>query len=72
MSKLAMKKGSSAFIKSYWKNRFFLKKYPDYAIDLKFKKNLIQNQSAKELYIAKYYITIQNDTCKKKIENNYK
>ena len=44
------------------KQIFFLKKYPntDYAIDLKFKKNLIQNQlAAKELYIAKYYITIQ-------------
>ena len=42
---------------------FFLKKYPntDYAIDLKFKKDLIQNQLAakKELYIAKYYISVQ-------------
>ena len=41
---------------------FFLKKYPntDYAIDLKFKKDLIQNQlAAKELYIAKYYISVQ-------------
>ena len=41
---------------------FFLKKYPnsDYAIDLKFKKDLIQNQlAAKELYIAKYYVSIQ-------------
>ena len=41
---------------------FFLEKYPDsdYAIDLKFKKDLIQNQlAAKELYIAKYYISIQ-------------
>ena len=41
---------------------FFLKKYPesDYAIDLKFKRALIQNQlAAKELYIAKYYITTQ-------------
>tara|TARA_B100001250_G_C19625790_1_gene711460 strand:+ start:41 stop:868 length:828 start_codon:yes stop_codon:yes gene_type:complete len=41
---------------------FFLKKFPDsdYAIDLKFKKDLIQNQlAAKELYIAKYYISIQ-------------
>jgi outer membrane protein assembly factor BamD len=40
----------------------FLTKYPssDYAVDLKFKKNLIQNQlSAKELYIAKYYISVQ-------------
>ena len=41
---------------------FFLAKYPntDYAIDLKFKKDLIQNQlAAKELYIAKYYISVQ-------------
>mgnify|MGYP001231980058 CR=1 FL=1 len=41
---------------------FFLKKYPnsDYAIDLKFKKDLIQNQlAAKELYVAKYYVSIQ-------------
>ena len=41
---------------------FFVKKYPDseYAIDLKFKKDLIQNQlAAKELYIAKYYISTQ-------------
>ncbi|OUV60227.1 MAG: hypothetical protein CBC88_02930 [Candidatus Pelagibacter sp. TMED128] len=41
---------------------FFLEKYPEseYAIDLKFKKDLIQNQlAAKELYVAKYYISIQ-------------
>ena len=41
---------------------FFLSKYPDtdYSIDLKFKKDLIQNQlAAKELYVAKYYISIQ-------------
>ena len=44
------------------KIEFFLEKYPnsDYAIDLKFKKDLIQNQlAAKELYIAKYYVSIQ-------------
>jgi len=44
------------------KINFFLKKYPnsDYSIDLKFKKDLIQNQlAAKELYVAKYYISIQ-------------
>ena len=38
---------------------FFLKNYPDteYAIDLKFKMDLINNQlAAKEMYIAKYYI----------------
>ncbi len=41
---------------------FFLEKFPnsDYAIDLKFKKDLIQNQlAAKELYVAKYYISVQ-------------
>ena len=41
---------------------FFIKKYPntEYAIDLKFKKDLIQNQiAAKELFIAKYYISIK-------------
>ena len=41
---------------------FFLKTFPnsDYAMDLKFKKDLIQNQlAAKELYVAKYYISIQ-------------
>ena len=41
---------------------FFLKKYPktEYAIDLSFKKNLVQNQfAAKEMYIAKYYVSVQ-------------
>ena len=41
---------------------FFLNKYPDsdYAIDLQFKNDLIQNQlAAKELYVAKYYISTQ-------------
>lgn len=41
---------------------YFIKKYPntDYTIDLKFKKNLIRNQlAAKELYNAKYYISVQ-------------
>ena len=40
----------------------FLKKYPntEYALDLKFKNDLIINQmAAKELYVAKYYISIQ-------------
>jgi outer membrane protein assembly factor BamD len=39
---------------------FFVKKYPnsDYAIDLQFKKGLIQNQLAsKELYVARFYIS---------------
>ena len=41
---------------------YFVKKYPgtEYALDLKFKKDLIQNQlAAKELFVAKYYISIQ-------------
>ena len=41
---------------------FFLDNYPntEYAIDLKFKKDLIQNQiAAKELYVAKYYISVK-------------
>ena len=41
---------------------FFLDNYPnnEYAIDLKFKKGLLQNQfAAKELYIAKHYISVQ-------------
>ncbi len=41
---------------------FFLKKYPEseYAIDLNLKKKLVQNQfAARELYIAKYYISVQ-------------
>ncbi len=41
---------------------YFLKNYPntEYAIDLKFKKDLIQNQiAAKELFVAKYYISIK-------------
>ena len=41
---------------------FFLNKYPDseYAIDLNLKKNLVRNQfAARELYIAKYYISVQ-------------
>ena len=41
---------------------YFLKKYPntEYALDLKFKNDLIINQlAAKELYVAKYYISVQ-------------
>ena len=41
---------------------FFLERYPDtdYAIDLQFKNDLIQNQlAAKELFVAKYYISTQ-------------
>ena len=42
---------------------FFLKEYPDsdYAMDLKFKKDLIVNQLVmKELFIAKHYIKKRN------------
>ena len=56
------KKDLKPLIDANKKIDFFLKKYPnsDYAIDLKFKKDLIENQlAAKELYIAKYYISIQ-------------
>ena len=44
------------------KIEFFINKYPetDYAIDLKFKKDLIQNQlAAKELFVAKHYMKTQ-------------
>jgi len=56
------KKDLQPLISANDKINFFIKKYPDsdYALDLKFKKDLIQNQlAAKELYIAKYYITTQ-------------
>ena len=56
------KKDIDPLLKANDKINFFLEKYPntDYAIDLKFKKDLIENQlAAKELYIAKYYISIQ-------------
>lgn len=49
-------------LKAQEKVNFFLDKYPDtdYAIDLKFKKDLIENQlAAKEMYIAKYYISVK-------------
>ena len=56
------KKDIDPVIKAYDKINFFLDKYPntDYAIDLKFKKDLIENQlAAKEMYIAKYYISVK-------------
>ena len=57
------KKDLKPLIDANKKIDFFLTKYPDsdYAIDLKFKKDLIQNQlAAKELFIAKYYIQHKN------------
>jgi outer membrane protein assembly factor BamD len=56
------KKDMQPLIKSRDKINFFLKEFPntEYAIDLKFKKDLIINQmAAKELFIAKYYISVQ-------------
>ena len=56
------KRDLKPLIKSLEKINFFLKKYPnsDYALDLKFKKDLIRNQlAAKEMYVAKHYINTQ-------------
>ena len=56
------KKDIEPLIRSIEEINFFLKKYPEseYAIDLKFKKDLAINQlAAKELYIAKYYISVK-------------
>ncbi len=56
------KKDLDPLLKANEKIDFFLKKYPntDYAIDLRFKKDLIQNQlAAKELFVAKYYVSTQ-------------
>ena len=56
------KKDIEPLLKSKEKIQFFLKNFPntDYALDLKFKLDLVNNQlAAKEMYIAKYYITTQ-------------
>ena len=56
------KKDLAPLIKTRDKIDFFIEKYPDneYSLDLKFKRDLIINQmAAKELYIAKYYISVQ-------------
>ena len=56
------KKDLEPLLQANKKIEFFLKKYPnsDYAIDLNFKKDLITTQlAAKELFIAKYYISTQ-------------
>ncbi len=56
------KKDLGPLLKAREKINFFIKEYPnnDYTIDLKFKNDLIENQlSAKELYIAKYYISVK-------------
>tara|TARA_E500000178_G_C16983791_1_gene737149 strand:- start:933 stop:1754 length:822 start_codon:yes stop_codon:yes gene_type:complete len=56
------KKDLQPLLNAKEKITFFLEKYPDtdYAIDLQFKNDLIQNQlAAKELFVAKYYISTQ-------------
>ena len=56
------KKDLKPLIKAKKQINFFIKNYPksEYSTDLKFKLDLIQNQlAAKELYIAKYYISVQ-------------
>lgn len=56
------KKDLEPLLKAKKQIDFFVKEFPnnDYAIDLEFKKALIINQfAAKELYVAKYYISTQ-------------
>tara|TARA_X000000950_G_scaffold67111_1_gene82886 strand:+ start:2000 stop:2833 length:834 start_codon:yes stop_codon:yes gene_type:complete len=56
------KKDLKPLLEASRKIEFFIEKYPnsDYSTDLKFKKDLIQNQlAAKELFIARYYISIK-------------
>tara|TARA_X000001036_G_scaffold438707_1_gene487295 strand:- start:25 stop:852 length:828 start_codon:yes stop_codon:yes gene_type:complete len=56
------KKDLEPVLKTKEKILFFLEKFPntEYAIDLKFKLNLVNNQlAAKEVYIARYYMTTQ-------------
>ena len=56
------KKDINPLIQSKEKIEFFFKNFPDteYALDLKFKMDLINNQlAAKEMYVAKYYIATQ-------------
>ena len=56
-----MKKDLKPLLEASKKIEFFINKYPnsDYSTDLKFKKDLILNQlAAKELFISRYYISI--------------
>jgi len=56
------KKDINPLNKSKEKIKFFIKNYPEteYASDLKFKLDLIENQlAAKEMYVSKYYIKTQ-------------
>ena len=56
------KKNIQPLLKAKQKIDFFIKEYSytEYALDLMFKKDLIQNQlAAKELFVAKHYISLQ-------------
>jgi len=56
------KKDIEPLLKSKEKIKYFLENFADteYALDLKYKLDLVNNQlAAKELYVAKYYITTQ-------------
>ena len=56
------KKDMEPVLKAKEKIDFFLNEFPDsdYAIDLQFKRDLVINQmAAKELFVAKYYISVQ-------------
>jgi outer membrane protein assembly factor BamD len=56
------KKDIKPLISTKERIQYFLQKFPDteYALDLKFKLDLVNNQiAAKEMYIAKYYISVQ-------------
>ena len=58
-----MKKDLKPLLKAGKQIDIFIEKYPnsEYTTDLKFKRDLIQNQlAAKEMYIAKYYINVKN------------
>ena len=56
------KKDLEPLLKANNKIDFFLTSYPntEYAMDLRFKKDLIQNQlAAKELFVARFYISVK-------------
>ena len=59
---LKEKKDINPLLKNKKKIQYFIQNFPDteYTLDLKFKLDLVNNQlAAKEMYIAKYYITIK-------------
>ena len=56
------KKDLQPLLKTKKKIEFFLQEYPgsDYATDLRFKKDLVENQlAAKEIFLARYYISVK-------------